>query len=171
MSLTDLFVDAFPLKAGTTASDALWTGVPVPKQAGQAFASRMAASLLHAIGQPELVSDTGDAHQNQAIRRATEPAWLRGLHERLMRNRETHALLDAKRFCPDLKLAYRTKCSRYPHIHTERAQWVLLLILKTGVEAILRLRNDVWITPQMPAGESRAPRLTSPLAKRSDISC
>ena len=54
--LADLFLDTLPFNAGTTASDALWTGLPVLTCPGKAFASRMAGSLLHAVGLPELIT-------------------------------------------------------------------------------------------------------------------
>ena len=69
--LADLFLDTLPFNAGTTASDALWAGLPVLTQTGRSFAGRMAASLLHAVGLPELVTQTADEYEALALRLAT----------------------------------------------------------------------------------------------------
>ena len=66
--LADLFIDAFPCNAHTTASDALWAGLPVLTLMGNSFASRVAASLLNAIGLPELIATTSQAYEALAIR-------------------------------------------------------------------------------------------------------
>ncbi|MBU3632018.1 hypothetical protein ICN21_01680, partial [Polynucleobacter sp. AP-Feld-500C-C5] len=63
----DLFLDTLPYNAGTTASDALWTGLPVLTLMGQSFASRVAASLLNAIGLPELIANTQEEYEALAI--------------------------------------------------------------------------------------------------------
>lgn len=92
--LADLFLDTAPYGAHTTASDALWMGVPVLTMWGRAFASRVCASLVHAAGLPELVCDTADAHVAAAIALAHDPARLAGLRARLAAGRETCVLFD-----------------------------------------------------------------------------
>src|ERR1700675_1942566 len=72
-SLADLFLDTEPFNAGTTASDALWAGLPVLTRVGDGFAGRMAASLLNAIGLPELITSTAHAYEDLAIELATSP--------------------------------------------------------------------------------------------------
>jgi predicted O-linked N-acetylglucosamine transferase (SPINDLY family) len=69
----DLFLDTAPYGAGTTASDALWACLPVLTCPGQTMVSRMAGSLLHAVGLPELVTDSAQAYENLAVQLATQP--------------------------------------------------------------------------------------------------
>jgi len=83
----DLFLDTLPYNAGTTASDALWAGLPVLTLAGGTFAGRAAASLLYAAGMPELVAATPEAFVAIAVALATEPARLRALRQRLDQRR------------------------------------------------------------------------------------
>jgi predicted O-linked N-acetylglucosamine transferase (SPINDLY family) len=112
MQLADLFLDTFPFNAGTMASDALWAGVPVLTCPGEAFASRMAASLLTAAGLPELIAANADDYSVRALRLATTPAVLADVRDRLARNRTHGALFDTQRFCRNLESAYRTMWER-----------------------------------------------------------
>jgi len=107
LSLADLFLDSLPYNAHTTASDALWAGVPLLTCRGHAFAGRVAASLLGAIGLPELITDDLAAYEALAVRLAREPGLLRGLKDRLARNRVTHPLFDTDRFRRHIESAYR----------------------------------------------------------------
>jgi predicted O-linked N-acetylglucosamine transferase (SPINDLY family) len=107
LSLADLFLDSLPYNAHTTASDALWGGVPLLTCRGRAFAGRVAASLLGAIGLPELVTDDWAAYEALALRLAREPTRLRGLRDRLAQNRTTHPLFDTDRFRRHIESAYR----------------------------------------------------------------
>ena len=113
MQLADLFLDTLPFNAGTTASDALWAGLPVLTCAGDAFAARMAGSLLHAVGLPELVTESLEAYEQLALELAASPATLAALRERLARNRDTHPLFDTARFCRHLESAYQTMYERH----------------------------------------------------------
>ena len=106
--LADLFLDTLPYNAHTTASDALWAGLPVLTCRGEAFAGRVAASLLHAVGLPELVTGSLDAYEALALRLAAMPAELGDLRGRLARNRQTHPLFDTDRFCRHIEAAYTT---------------------------------------------------------------
>jgi len=106
IGLADLFLDTLPVNAHTTASDALWAGLPVLTCAGRAMAARVAGSLLHAVGLPELVTETLDEYAALARRLATEPDKLRGLRERLAANRETAPLFDTDRFRRHIERAY-----------------------------------------------------------------
>src|SRR5205814_3329585 len=72
--LADLFLDTLPYNAHTTASDALWAGLPVLTCRGSAFAARVAASLLGAVGLPELVTDNPADYESLALRLAFDPA-------------------------------------------------------------------------------------------------
>lgn len=102
----DLFLDTLPYNAGTTASDALWSGLPVLTCTGQALASRMAASLLTAIECNELITESYTEYEAQAIKLATDTAYYLSIREKLRQNISTTALFDSDRFCKDLELAY-----------------------------------------------------------------
>ncbi len=104
--LADLFLDTLPCNAHTTASDALWAGLPVLTLQGAGFAGRVASSLLQAAGLPQLVTTTQADYEACAINLAQDSAQLRGLRERLQSNRLTGPLFDAKRFARYLESAY-----------------------------------------------------------------
>jgi len=104
----DLFLDTAPYGAHTTASDALWVGLPVLTCPGESFASRVAASLLHAIGAPELVAPSLAEYERLAVALARDPARLAALRARIVANRRTHPLFDTARFARHLEAAYRT---------------------------------------------------------------
>jgi predicted O-linked N-acetylglucosamine transferase (SPINDLY family) len=106
LQLADLFLDTLPFNGGTTASDALWAGVPVVTCAGEAFASRMAGSLLRAAGMPELIADTLQDYEGLALELSRDLERLRGLRERLRSGRETSPLFDTARYCRHLESAY-----------------------------------------------------------------
>jgi protein O-GlcNAc transferase len=97
-ALADLFLDTSPCNAHTTANDALFAGVPLLTIAGDTFASRVSGSHLHAIGLPELITDSLEGYASLALRLSREPALLRGYRERLARNRATHPLFDTGRY-------------------------------------------------------------------------
>jgi protein O-GlcNAc transferase len=104
--LADLFLDTLPFTAHTTASDALWSGLPLLTCRGGCFAGRVAASLLTAIGLPELVTDSLDTYEALALRLATEPNLLRGFRERLEQNRRVYPLFDTDRYRHHIEAAY-----------------------------------------------------------------
>jgi predicted O-linked N-acetylglucosamine transferase (SPINDLY family) len=105
--LADLFLDTLPYNAHTTASDALWTGLPLVTCAGGTFAGRVAGSLLQAIGLPELVTHSLDDYEALALRLARDGDLLGGLRARLARNKWTHPLFDTERFARNIESAYR----------------------------------------------------------------
>jgi protein O-GlcNAc transferase len=104
--LADLFLDTLPFNAHTTASDALWAGLPVLTCRGNAFAGRVAASLLTTVGLPELITATLQEYAARAFALAQRPAELAQLHARLEVNRGTSALFDTRRLCRHLEAAY-----------------------------------------------------------------
>jgi predicted O-linked N-acetylglucosamine transferase (SPINDLY family) len=106
--LASLFVDTLPYNAHITASDALWAGLPLVTCCGAAFSSRVAASLLSAVGLPELVTGSLEAYEALALRLANDPALLGGLRAKLERNRLEHPLFDSQRFCRHIESAYAT---------------------------------------------------------------
>jgi predicted O-linked N-acetylglucosamine transferase (SPINDLY family) len=109
----DLFLDTFPYNAGTTASDALWAGVPVLTRMGQSFASRVAASLLNAIGLPELITNTQEEYEALAIELALNPQKLAEIKLKLANNRLTTPLFDTPLFAKNLEAAYLQMYERY----------------------------------------------------------
>jgi predicted O-linked N-acetylglucosamine transferase (SPINDLY family) len=109
----DLFLDTFPYNAGTTASDALWTGLPVLTLMGQSFASRVAASLLNAIGLPELITNTQEEYESLAIELAMNPSKLAAIKLRLANNRLTYPLFDTPLFTKNLEAAYIKMFEKY----------------------------------------------------------
>jgi protein O-GlcNAc transferase len=104
--LADLFLDTLPYNAHTTASDALWTGVPVLTCMGETFAARVAASLLNAAGLPELVTNSLEAYHALALKLGRNPAALRELKERLALARLTCPLFDTSRTTRQLEAVY-----------------------------------------------------------------
>jgi len=102
----DLFLDTLPCNAHTTASDALWAGLPVLTVLGGTFPGRVAASLLAAAGLPDLVAPSLDAYAALAGELATSPARLAALRARLARNRDACPLFDTDRFRRHLEAAY-----------------------------------------------------------------
>lgn len=106
LRLADLFLDTLPFNAGTTASDALWAGLPLLTCAGEAMAARMAGSLLKAVGLPELITHGVEDYESRALQLATNRSELRTLRERLLRNRDGCALFDTRGFTHRLEAAY-----------------------------------------------------------------
>jgi protein O-GlcNAc transferase len=104
--LADLFLDTHHVNAHTTAADALWVGLPLLTAPGPSFAGRVAASLLHAVGMPELAAPDLAAYERRAIELARAPAELANLRARLDAARRTSPLFDTARFARDLERAY-----------------------------------------------------------------
>jgi predicted O-linked N-acetylglucosamine transferase (SPINDLY family) len=104
--VADLFLDTLPYNAHTTASDALWAGLPVVTCQGNAFAGRVAASLLKAIGLPELVTHNLADYEALALRLAGDAAALQAIRDRLERNRLAYPLFDTDRFRRGIEAAY-----------------------------------------------------------------
>jgi predicted O-linked N-acetylglucosamine transferase (SPINDLY family) len=122
----DLFIDTWPYNAHTTASDALWAGLPVLTCAGEGFASRVAASLLTAIGLAELIVSTPEHYEELAVHLATDAQRLTEIKQRLAANRLTAPLFDTQRYTRHIEAAYTTLYERYhaglpaEHIDIER---------------------------------------------------
>lgn len=118
----DLFLDTLPCNAHTTASDALWGGLPVLTLIGETFAGRVAASLLNAIGLPELITTSEIEYERLAVELAGSPTKLLSLKKELSDNRLVMPLFDAKRFAKHLEAAYTAMHERYqaglPPAHT-----------------------------------------------------
>jgi protein O-GlcNAc transferase len=111
--LADLFLDTIPYNAHTTASDALWSGLPVLTCMGESFASRVAASLLNAIGLPELITNNQEQYEALAIELALNPEKLGTIKQRLDKNRLTSPLFDTDLLTKHLEAAYTQMYERY----------------------------------------------------------
>src|SRR5262249_3553594 len=111
--LADLFLDTLPYNAHTTASDALWAGLPIVTRIGTTFAGRVAASLLTAVGLPELITSTQEAHEALALELATNSVKLNDIKQKLADNRLKMPLFDTRRFTGNLEAAYEAMFARY----------------------------------------------------------
>lgn len=111
--LADLFLDTFHYNAHSTASDALWTGLPVITKAGRGFPARVGASLLHAAGLSELVTDSTEAYEKLALDLAIDSARLRSLKTKLAGLRSTAPLFDTKRYARHLEDGFAQAYRRY----------------------------------------------------------
>jgi predicted O-linked N-acetylglucosamine transferase (SPINDLY family) len=109
----DLFLDTLPYNAGTTASDALWAGLPVLTLPGESFASRMAASLLTAAGLPELIARGRADYERWAVELATDAPRLEALKRKLAANRGGCALFDTATFARNLESLYEQMYQRH----------------------------------------------------------
>ena len=121
----DLFLDTLPYNAHATASDALWAGLPVLTRIGETFAGRVAASLLGAVGLPELVTTTAQEYESVALSLARDPDTLAQIKRKLANNRLTRPLFDTVLFTRHIEAAYAAIYDRYhaglppDHIHVQ----------------------------------------------------
>jgi len=104
--LADLFLDTHPYNAHTTAADALLAGLPVLTCMGKAFPARVAGSLLHAIGLPQMITHSLDGYEALAVRYAQDQALRESIRAQLATNRQTHPLFDTESFCRNLEASY-----------------------------------------------------------------
>jgi predicted O-linked N-acetylglucosamine transferase (SPINDLY family) len=109
----DLLVDSLPYNAHTTASDALWVGLPVLTHIGTTFPGRVAASLLRAIDLAELVTTTHQEYERLAVELATHPQRLAEIRGKLEHNRSTAPLFDTPRFTRNIEDLYAQMVERY----------------------------------------------------------
>jgi predicted O-linked N-acetylglucosamine transferase (SPINDLY family) len=109
----DLFLDTLPYNAHTTASDALWAGLPVLTLTGNAFAGRVATSLLQAMGMSDLVTDTARDYEQRAVDLATVPGALAAIKRKVEANRHSSALFDSTAFARHLEAACSIMHDRY----------------------------------------------------------
>lgn len=113
LSLADLFLDGLPYNAHTTASDALWAGVPLLTQRGGTFPARVAASLLRSAGLPELVTENAADYEALAVKLATDAKSLGKLRDKLKTSRATCALFDTDLFRRRIEAAYTQMWQRW----------------------------------------------------------
>ncbi len=113
LKLADLFLDTLPFNAHTTAADALWAGLPVLTCVGETFAGRVAASLLYAVGLPDLVTTTSETYLQTAMDLAREPEKLKAIRQRLAGNRLSMPLFDTELFTGHIEAAYTAMVLRH----------------------------------------------------------
>lgn len=111
----DLFLDSLPYNAHTTASDALWAGVPLVTCRGNSFAGRVAASLLEALALPELITNNVTDFESLAVALAQDLPRLGALREKIAQNRTTTPLFDTDRFRRHIEQAFKTMWDIYRH--------------------------------------------------------
>jgi predicted O-linked N-acetylglucosamine transferase (SPINDLY family) len=111
--VADLFLDTHPYNAGTTASDALWAGLPVLTYAGTSFASRMASSILSAVGLPELVAESREQYERLAVEIGRDSKRLAGIRARLAESRLSSPLFDSQKAAADVEFAYVRMIERH----------------------------------------------------------
>ncbi|MFO1270960.1 MAG: tetratricopeptide repeat protein [Rubrivivax sp.] len=109
----DLFLDTFPYGAHTTCSDALWMGLPVLTQVGRSFSARVAASLLNAVGLPEMAVADEAAYEERAVALATRPGELQRMRDHLWDNRRDLPLFDNERFTAELAALFERMVGRW----------------------------------------------------------
>lgn len=112
-ALADLFLDSLPCTAHTTASDALWAGLPLLTCLGPTFAGRVAASILYAAELPDLITNSPEAYAATALRLARNPSEIKELKARIAANRMTCALFDTPRYVRSLEASF----TRMSQIH------------------------------------------------------
>ena len=154
--LADLFLDTLPCNAHTTASDALWAGLPVLTCIGESFASRVAASLLNAIQLPELITSTQAEYEALALELATNPKKLHTIKHKLEKNRLTTPLFDTGLFTGDIEKVYMAMYERYladlPPEH---------ILLKLFLRAPLFERQSISVLPKVKVEDSQKNLLIS----------
>jgi protein O-GlcNAc transferase len=104
--LADLFLDTSPYNAHATAINALWAGLPVLTYQGTTFAGRVGASLLHAVGLPEMIASTVQEYEQLALTLASSPQRLAAIRAKLADSRLTQPLFNTDRFCRHLEAAF-----------------------------------------------------------------
>jgi predicted O-linked N-acetylglucosamine transferase (SPINDLY family) len=111
--LADLYLDTLPFNAHSTACDALWGGLPVLTCLGSSFAGRVAASVLTAVGLPELITRSLDEYEVRAIKLAKDAPLLAGIRAKLAHNRDTQPLFNGDRFTLHIEGAFTVMWKRY----------------------------------------------------------
>jgi predicted O-linked N-acetylglucosamine transferase (SPINDLY family) len=109
----DIILDTLPVNAHTTASDALWAGVPVVTRPGEPFVSRVAASIVTGIGLSELVARDDDDYLRIAKELAQKPEYLADVKRRICEASKTSPLFDSTRYTRNLEALYRVMWKRH----------------------------------------------------------
>jgi protein O-GlcNAc transferase len=113
LQLADLFLDTLPYNSHTTASDALWAGLPLLTCRGTAFAGRVASGILTAAGLPELVAESLQEYEARALQIARDPARLNELRDKLLQSHRMQPLFDTRRMTRNVEAAYSIMFQRH----------------------------------------------------------
>ncbi|MDA9896227.1 tetratricopeptide repeat protein [Amylibacter sp.] len=111
--LADLFLDTFNYNAHTTASDALWAGLPLVTKLGKGFATRVAGSLLNAVGLPELITHNENDYEALILELATNPKKLNKIKKKLEVNRLSKPLFNTEQYTKHLENGYLQAYQRH----------------------------------------------------------
>jgi protein O-GlcNAc transferase len=111
--LADLYLDTFPYNAHSTASESLWSGLPLLTLMGQSFHSRVAASILNSAGLPELITDSLESYEKLAVELALNPEKLTNIKKKLKNNIKTSELFNTSLYTKNLEKAYKQIYDRY----------------------------------------------------------
>ena len=111
--LADLFIDTFNVNAHTTASDALWAGLPVVTKLGKSFVARVAGSLLNSVGLPELITESNHDYEALILELANNPNKLSIIKEKLRINRSSYPLFDSNLYTKHLESGYLRAYQNY----------------------------------------------------------
>jgi protein O-GlcNAc transferase len=122
--LADLFLDTFNYNAHTTASDALWAGLPVLTKLGEGFAARVAGSLLSAVGLKELITENQAEYEALALKLATNPTDLAQIKSKLAANRLIQPLFESQIYTKNLERGYQLAYDRYFNGQVADTIWV-----------------------------------------------
>jgi len=123
--LADIFLDTFAFNAHTTATEALWAGLPVVTKLGKGFAARVAGSLLTAIDMPELITDTEEEYEKLILELATNPEQLASIKQKLANNLSSKPLFNTELFTKHLEDGYRQAYQHYFHGKKPKPIYVL----------------------------------------------
>ena len=136
--LADLFLDTFPFNAGTTASDALWAGLPLLTYTGKSFASRMAGSLLRAVGLPELITYSLQDYEEKAVEMAGRRERVEEMKRQLESTRLTNDLFDSPRLVRNIEQLYEQVAAKAPAVPAaaELENTELLALLRPDLASI-----------------------------------
>ena len=141
LQLVDLAVDTFPYTSHTTASDALWAGVPLVTKMGETFASRVAASILRTMDLAELVTDNDEDYFNVALSLAQNSEKLAALKQKISTQKNTSPLFDTQKFACDLERFYQTIWAQ--ELKGERKAVVLTNELTTEIRTMNQTLADI----------------------------
>ncbi len=124
--LADIFLDTFAYNAHTTATEALWAGLPVVTKLGKGFAARVAGSLLTAIDMPELITDTEEEYEKLILELATNPEQLASIKQKLANNLSSKPLFNTELFTKHLEDGYRQAYQH--HFHGKKPEPIYVLV-------------------------------------------
>jgi predicted O-linked N-acetylglucosamine transferase (SPINDLY family) len=150
--LADLFLDNSPYGAHTTASDAMWMGVPVLTYPGKTFASRVCASLVHAAGLGDLVCDSENSYVARAIALGKDRAQIETLKARLLSSRSSSRLFDTPALVRDLEELFR-------HMWTEAVEGRLPKPDHTNLNDYFDIGLDIAVNGKVPAARDELCKL------------